>query len=125
MIYIKTFNIRYGPALKLQKNCVNRSCFIPRTTYLNLPVDLFLLILFLNLQKQPQEVFCKNVFLNISQNSQESTSARVSFLIRILWYRCFPVNFVKFLRTSFLQNTSGRLFLNLIEILRFYRTIFQ
>ena len=28
-----------------------------------------------------------------------------------LWYRCFPVNFVKFLRTSFLQNTFGRLLL--------------
>ena len=26
-----------------------------------------------------------------------------------LWYRCFPVNFVKFLRTPFLQNTCGRL----------------
>ena len=28
-----------------------------------------------------------------------------------VWYRCFPVNFAKFLRTSFLQNTSGRLLL--------------
>ena len=28
-----------------------------------------------------------------------------------LWHRCFPVNFVKFLRTPFLQNTSGRLLL--------------
>ena len=28
-----------------------------------------------------------------------------------LWHRCFPVNLVKFLRTSFLQNTSGRLLL--------------
>ena len=28
-----------------------------------------------------------------------------------LWHRCFPVNFAKFLRTSFLQNTSGRLLL--------------
>ena len=28
-----------------------------------------------------------------------------------LWYRCFPVNYVKFLRTPFLQNTSGRLIL--------------
>ena len=27
------------------------------------------------------------------------------------WHRCFPVNFAKFLRTSFLQNTSGRLLL--------------
>ena len=26
-----------------------------------------------------------------------------------LRHRCFPVNFAKFLRTSFLQNTSGRL----------------
>ena len=28
-----------------------------------------------------------------------------------LWYRCFPVNFSKFLRTPFLQNISGRLLL--------------
>ena len=27
------------------------------------------------------------------------------------WYRCFSVNFVKFLRTPFLENISGRLFL--------------
>ena len=27
------------------------------------------------------------------------------------WHRCFPVNFAKFLRTSFLQNTFGRLLL--------------
>ena len=27
------------------------------------------------------------------------------------WHRCFPVNFVEFLRTSFLRNTSGRLLL--------------
>ena len=48
----------------------------------------------------------KNGFLEISQNSQENTCARVSFLI--LWHRCFPVNFTKFLRAPFLQNTSGR-----------------
>ena len=29
-----------------------------------------------------------------------------------LWHRCFPVNFRKFLKTPFLQNTSGRLLLN-------------
>ena len=27
-----------------------------------------------------------------------------------LWHRCFPVNFVKFLRTPFLQNSSGGCF---------------
>ena len=67
-----------------------------------------------------QSCFTKKVFLEISQDSQESICARVFFLIKLqvwglqqksLWYRCFPVNFVKFLRTPFLQNTSGRLLL--------------
>ena len=68
----------------------------------------------------------KKVFLEISQNSRENTSARVSFLIKLkaslcqslffnkvaglwpaslfkktLWHWCFPVNFVKILRTPF------------------------
>ena len=34
---------------------------------------------------------------------------RFNFIKKRLWYRCFPVNFRKFLRTPFLQNTSGRL----------------
>ena len=53
------------------------------------------------------------MFLEISQNSQENTFARVYFLIKMqAWgLRCFPVNFVKFLRTPSLQNTSGRLLL--------------
>ena len=56
----------------------------------------------------------KKVFLEVSQNSQENTCARVSFfdkladlrpailLINRLWRRFFPVNFAKFLRTLFL-----------------------
>ena len=53
----------------------------------------------------------KKVFLEISQNSEESTCTRVSFLIKLLawpatllkriWHKCFPVNFAKFLRTPF------------------------
>ena len=55
-----------------------------------------------------QKCFVKNVFLEILQNSQENMCARVSFLKKLqarglqkkrLWHRCFPVNFVKFLRT--------------------------
>ena len=30
-----------------------------------------------------------------------------------LWHRCFPVNFIKLLKTPFLKNTSGRLLLTL------------
>ena len=56
----------------------------------------------------------KRCSLKISWNSQENICARVSFLKKFqaetcswdLWHRCFPVNFVKFLRTSFLKNTS-------------------
>ena len=49
------------------------------------------------LLKQPTEVFCKK---------------RCSVLLKKrLWHRCFPANHEKFLRTHFLQNTSGRLLL--------------
>ena len=37
-----------------------------------------------------------------------------TLLKKRLWHRCFPVNFMKFLRTPFLQNTSGWLFLILL-----------
>ena len=33
-----------------------------------------------------------------------------TLLKKRLWHRCFPVNFVKFLRTLFLQNTSSGYF---------------
>ena len=32
-----------------------------------------------------------------------------------LWHGCFPVSFIKFLRTPFLQNTSGRLPLDFVK----------
>ena len=34
-----------------------------------------------------------------------------NFIKKRLWHRCFPVNFVKILRTHLLQNTFGRLLL--------------
>ena len=66
------------------------------------------------------------MLLEILENSQKNTCARVSFLIKLqaepatllkkrLWNRCFPVNFVKFLRTPFLQNTSRRLLVDLLQ----------
>ena len=39
-----------------------------------------------------------------------------------LWHRCFPVNFARFLRTPFLQNTSGRLLLSGISIFTKHRS---
>ena len=37
------------------------------------------------------------------------SAANLMYRAKRLWHRCFSVNFAKFLRTSFLQNTSGRL----------------
>ena len=36
-----------------------------------------------------------------------------TLLKRKLWHICFPMNFAKFLRTLFLQNTSGQLLLKI------------
>ena len=41
----------------------------------------------------------------------------LEFLKKRLQHRCFPVNFVKYLRTPFLQNTSERLLLKFVEYL--------
>ena len=63
-----------------------------------------------------QRCSVNKVFLEISPNSQETTCARISFLIKLQawglrpatllkkrsWRRCFPVNFEKFPRTPFL-----------------------
>ena len=43
---------------------------------------------------------CQSLFFN-----------KVAGLKKTLWHRSFPVNIAKFLRTPFLQNTSGRLLL--------------
>ena len=75
-----------------------------------------------------QRCSVKKVFLEISRNSQENTCVRVSFSIKLqaevcnfikkrLWYRCFPVKFVKFPRTPFLKE-HFRWLLLLCKILR-------
>ena len=77
----------------------------------------------LKLQKQSPEVFQKKVLIMILQYSQENIGARVSFLIKFnkillkkrLWHWSFSVNFAKFLRPPFLQNTSERLLLKLYK----------
>ena len=50
------------------------------------------------------------------KSSQEPEAC--NFIKKRHWHRCFPVNFAKFLRTPFLQKTSGRLLLkiNLVKL---------
>ena len=68
-----------------------------------------------------QRCFVKKVFLEISQNSQENTRAKVSFFDKVaglrpakkrLWHRSFPVNFVKFQRSPFFIEHLRWLLLN-------------
>ena len=59
-----------------------------------------------NFTKFPGKHLCQSLFFNKVAGLRPAT-----LLKRRLWYRCFPVNFVKFLRTRFLQNTSGPLLL--------------
>ena len=62
------------------------------------------------------EVFCKK---STSKNLAKFTGKHLcwpeacNFIKKRLYHKCFPVNFAKFLRTSFLKNTSGRLLLNI------------
>ena len=75
-------------------------------------------------------VLWKKVLLEISQNSQENTGARGLFfnkfaslkpailLKKRLSYRCFPLNFAKFLRAAFSQNTSGQLLLDVARMIK-------
>ena len=83
------------------------------------------------MQKQSPEMLCEKGVLKISQNSLENTCASVSFLIKLqarsatllkkrLWHRCFPVNFAKFLRTTFFKEYFWWLLLNVYSPGRFY-----
>ena len=60
-----------------------------------------------NFTKFTGKHLCQSFFFNKVAGLRPAT-----LLKKRLWHRCFPVNFVKFLRTPFLQNTSGRLLLN-------------
>ena len=75
------------------------------------------------LQKQPPEVFtgkhvCQSVFFNKFAGLRAAT-----LLKKKLRHNCFPVNLVKVLRTTYLQNTSARLLLILYVASFLYFTL--
>ena len=59
-----------------------------------------------NFTKCTGKHLCQSLFFN-----KVAGLGPVALLKKRLWHRRFPVDFVKFLRTPFLQNTSGRLLL--------------
>ena len=91
----------------------------------------------INKQKQPLEVFnkkrCSQKFCKIHRKTPGTRVCfnkvaglrPVTLLKKRLWHRHFPVNFLKFLRTHFLQNTSGRLLLPFENFIKQHRAAFQ
>ena len=59
-----------------------------------------------NLTKFTGKLLCRSLFFN-----KVAGLRRATLLKKLLRRKCFPVNFAKFLRTTFLQNTSRRQFL--------------
>ena len=66
-------------------------------------------------QKQPPKVCFEKRCSEKFHITRRKTPVPESFFNKVakkrLWHRCFPVNFAKFLRTPFLQNTSRPLLL--------------
>ena len=65
-------------------------------------------VAFIHVEAVAKRCSVKKVSMEISQNSQEITCDRVSFLIKLQtllkkrpWYKCFPVKFTHFLRAHF------------------------
>ena len=77
---------------------------------------------YLPCQKQPAEVFCKNGVLRHFTKFTGKHLCHSLFFNKVLglrlatlfkkrlWHRCFPVNFVKFLRTPFYEHLWWLLF---------------
>ena len=77
-------------------------CFLKRikwgkTKLCFIIICIILVFLYLcSIQSSRTEVFFKRVILKTPQNSQEKTCKK-----KRIWHRCFPKNFVKFLKTYF------------------------
>ena len=69
------------------------------------------------IEKKKEELITDSAEAAIYEKSMKKDVHRnfvpAALLKKRLWHRCFPVNFAKFLRTPFLQNTSGKLPLTL------------
>ena len=66
----------------------------------------------INFTKFTVNHLCQNLFFNKVADLRAAT-----LLKKKVRDRCFPVNFLTYLRIPFLQNTSGRLLLNILAIM--------
>ena len=87
---------------EISDNTKNISISISRSSHQRCSVKQVVLR---NFRKLTGKYLCQSLFYN-------KVASLSPFLKRRLWHMCFPVNFAKFLRKPFLQNTSGQLLLN-------------
>ena len=67
-----------------------------------------------NFAKFTGKNLCQSLYFNKAADLSPATLSKQRLL-----HRCFPVNFAKFLRTPFLQNTSVRLLLkNFVKVIK-------
>ena len=95
-------------SLRIQSRCGKiRTRITPNTG------TFYAVILKIESSKVAQRCSLKNAFLEIFQNSVCLRSA--TLLKRRVWHMCFPVNFAKFLLTSFLTKHLRWLLLNILN----------
>ena len=121
-------NSQYSSALNFRKKRLQHRCFPLNMKFLIIPIlknnceRLPLFTFSQDFKSIKSDLDCTKSFLAaieiLMDTGRKSNvhktliSCRPQVLLKKrLWQRCFPVNFAKFLRTSFLQNTSGRLLL--------------
>ena len=75
---------------------------------------------FSNFAKSTGRQLCQSLFFNKVTGLSPAT-----LLKNRLRHRCFPVNFTKFLRIPFLQNTSGRLLLDSQNLITTFSSNFR
>ena len=115
-MYKFLINIMFDVYVLATKVCLYRN-------YIKLYIDLCLIFLdfYTKGRSSRPEVFLKKCVLRNLAKFVGKYLCQISFSIKLqarpatllkirLWHRCFPVNFAKFLRTHFLQNTSGGCF---------------
>ena len=66
--------------------------------------------------KISQKFIWKHLYWSLFITNKAAGLRACNFIKKRLQHKCFPVNFAKFLRTSCLQNTSGRLLLDAVPL---------
>ena len=72
-----------------------------------------------NFAKSTGKHLCQSLFFDKVADLTPATLLKKS-----LWHSCFPLNFAKFLKTSFFQNTSGQLLLTVNILVTHFRPTF-